>query len=223
MLANRSQAVVPDRIEVDFPRQFLRREDLRMNANGEHLFVMAAVEDADASALWKPNGRAPKKIVIEFEDRWPLEREYLATGGIDTLHDGADRTVFTGGIHRLEYQQHGAAVAGSEYALQLVEILPRIAAMHALMRMAVGLWLRAGITDPEAVIERHEIHGVWRFEHYCLTFVVFSSATCCASAHSTCSATNFDFESRRLFNASVTSGVVRALPSATAIFRNQRS
>jgi hypothetical protein len=46
---------------------------------------------------------------------------------------------------------------------------------------------------------------------------------CRASAHSTCSLTNADASSRRLCNAARTSGDRGAFPSATAIFRDQRS
>src|SRR6266699_3125064 len=46
---------------------------------------------------------------------------------------------------------------------------------------------------------------------------------CCCSAHSTCSRTRADGSRRRSSSARTTSGAVGALPSATAILRDQRS
>ena len=83
-------------------RQFLPLEYLRMHAHDQHLFVIRAVEDADASALRQAFDVAPHEIVVEFLARRLLEREDLAALRIYAGHDVFDRAVLAGRIHRLK-------------------------------------------------------------------------------------------------------------------------
>ena len=110
-----------------------------MHANDQHLFVLAAIENADAAALGQAACRAPQEIVIEFEARRLLETEDLATGRIDALHDRSNRAVLAGGVHRLEDQQHRMTVAGGENPLQLIQIFGPARTMFALVAMPIGL------------------------------------------------------------------------------------
>jgi hypothetical protein len=49
--------------------------------------------------------------VVQFIGRWLLETEHLAAGGVDAAHDGPDRAVLAGCIHRLEHEQDRMTVA----------------------------------------------------------------------------------------------------------------
>ena len=49
-VANRFEALAPNRFEIEIGKP-LTLEELRVDADDQHLFVVAAVEDADAAAL----------------------------------------------------------------------------------------------------------------------------------------------------------------------------
>ena len=95
--------------------------------------------------------------MIDFETRWFLETEYLATGWIHALHYGADGAVLAGGIHGLEYQQNGVAVTGCQHPLQFFQAVGCLSAMLSLMPMAVGDGNGAGLVIPKSAVERHEV------------------------------------------------------------------
>src|SRR6266446_3612195 len=64
---DRPVALLPDVVFVrQVARNALTLEDLRMHAHDQHLFVIGAIEDADASPLRQVSGRAPEKIVLEL-------------------------------------------------------------------------------------------------------------------------------------------------------------
>jgi hypothetical protein len=157
MLADGAQAVVPDRLQVEFARYFLRGEYLRVHTNDQHLFVMAAVEYADAPAFRQAARGAPQEIMIEFLARWLFETEYLAARWIDALHHGADGAVLAGGVHGLEHEQHSVPVAGGEHALQLLEGIRRPFTVLALVRVLGRQRRGAGLADAERTVKRHEI------------------------------------------------------------------
>src|SRR5210317_87903 len=128
-----------------------------MYTDDKHFFVVTAIEDADSSTLRQAARRAPQEIVVEFLARRFFETENLAAGWIHALHHGADSTVFTGSIHRLEHEQHGVPVAGRENALQLLQGIGCPLAMFALVRMPVSQRDGAGLADPERAVKRHEV------------------------------------------------------------------
>ena len=90
VVADRLEALLPDRLQVDRPGELLPSEILRMDPHHQHLFVVAAVEDADAAALGQALRRPPEEIVIELLLGGRLEGEDLEARRIDTAHDGAD-------------------------------------------------------------------------------------------------------------------------------------
>src|ERR1700748_3299804 len=60
------------------PCDAFRLQDLRVNADDQHLLIVAAVEDADAPALGQIAGAAPEEIVLQFLGARVLETEHLA-------------------------------------------------------------------------------------------------------------------------------------------------
>src|ERR1051325_3309638 len=81
-----------------------------MDAHDERFFVVAAVKDADASALGEMFGAAPQEIVVQLFGGGRLERCDFTTLRIDARHHVLDRAVLAGGIHRLKNNQYGPAV-----------------------------------------------------------------------------------------------------------------
>jgi hypothetical protein len=57
--------------------------------------------------------------VVELLGARLLEREDLATRGVDAREDVADRAVLAGAVHALEHDEERAAVAGEEEVLEL--------------------------------------------------------------------------------------------------------
>ena len=117
------KALVPDALRHASLRQLLPREKLRMHAHHERLLVVAAVENADASALRQLLHAAPEIIVIEVRARRPLERRHLAALRIHARHHVLDRPVFPRRIHRLEDEEHRPAILRVKHVLQFRERL----------------------------------------------------------------------------------------------------
>jgi len=67
------EALVPNLVGDKFRRQLLRAQKFRMHAYRGRLFVIAAIEDADAAALRQTPHAAPKIIMIEFFGRRSFE------------------------------------------------------------------------------------------------------------------------------------------------------
>jgi hypothetical protein len=109
-----------------------------MDTYHQNLFVLAAVKYPDATTLWKSAGRSPQEVVIEFETGRLLETEYLTSGRIHALHNGANRTVFASRVHGLKHQEHGVSIAGSQDSLEFIEIAGRFFAMFAEVSVAPG-------------------------------------------------------------------------------------
>src|SRR5262245_18559402 len=90
-----------------------------MNPHHEGFFVIAAIENADATALGQTLHTAPEIIVIEVFAGRRLERINLAALRIEAGHDMLDGAVFSGGVHRLKYQQYCPTVLRIEHVLKL--------------------------------------------------------------------------------------------------------
>ena len=88
----------------------LAAEKFRAHSNDENLLVIEAVEDVDPSAFGKAESGAPVKIMFKLLGTWLLEAKDLAAFRIDSRHDVAYGTVFSGSIHALEYQEQRLAV-----------------------------------------------------------------------------------------------------------------
>ena len=78
---NRIHALFPQRFDdagSRNTRDVLPAQVFRMNANRQHFFVVAAVENSDASTLGQGGGAVPEKIVIQFVHRRFLKRHNIA-------------------------------------------------------------------------------------------------------------------------------------------------
>ncbi len=93
-----------------------------MDADDEDLFVIGAIEDADAPPLGQACRRPPQEIVIEIGGAWMLEAEDLAALRVDAGHDVLDHAVLAGRVHRLKDQQQGVPVVRVEQILALGEL-----------------------------------------------------------------------------------------------------
>ena len=85
-----------------------------MDLHDKHFFVMAAVEDADLTALGQMLADPPQKIVIELVVAGFLEAVDLAARRIDAAHHRLDRPVLPGRVKRLEDHEQSPAVVGQE-------------------------------------------------------------------------------------------------------------
>ncbi len=126
-LVDRAVAVLPERIvnvlhRLD-ARNALIENILGMHAGHQHLFVVRAVEDADAAPLGHGFIRSPQKIVLQFVGAGLLEAEYLAPLRVHARHHVLNSAVFARRVHRLKNQQHRVAVEGVEHLLQVFELL----------------------------------------------------------------------------------------------------
>src|ERR1041385_3178572 len=117
------EALIPDLARYQLRRQFLRLEKLALHPHDEHVFVVRAVEDADAPALRQRAGRPPEEVVIELFGARRLERIDVAALRIDAGHHMLDGAILAGGIHCLEDDQERPAILRVEPLLQLGEAL----------------------------------------------------------------------------------------------------
>ena len=124
-------------------------------AHHEHLFVVRAVEDADAAALRQALHGAPEIVVVEIGGGRRLERVDLAALRVDPRHDVLDRAVLAGGVHRLEDQQQRPAILGVELVLQLGQQLD--AGLQELLGVIL-LGHLVGVTGID-VLEREPLPG----------------------------------------------------------------
>src|ERR1051326_1128568 len=110
-----------------------------MHAHDERLFVVAAIEDADAPALRQTLGATPEKVVVQLFRRRCFERRDFATLRIDAGHHMLDSAVFTGSIHRLKDNQHGPAILRVEFVLKLLQQLDTRSQRLLCFRFFIGV------------------------------------------------------------------------------------
>ena len=83
MVANRLQSLIPNGFHIDRVRQLLGFENFRVHANNQHLFVVTAVENADANLI-SPLAGKKFKILIPIaaeSNRWPIALSMLPSRG----------------------------------------------------------------------------------------------------------------------------------------------
>ena len=108
---------VIDVVEAFFP-DFGRLEV--SDADGEHVFVLAAVEDDDFAQRGDGLVDAPEVVVAQ------LQRGRFAEGGdmdalrVEPAEDMADGAVLAGGVHALQDDEQAVLFLGVEFNLQVV-------------------------------------------------------------------------------------------------------
>src|SRR5262249_7823266 len=100
------KAFLPDVFCDERRRQPLVRQNFRMHPRHEGFLVIAAIENADATALWQTLQATPEIIVVEFFAGRRLERKNLTALRVNAGHDMLDHTVFSGGVHSLKHKQY---------------------------------------------------------------------------------------------------------------------
>ncbi|MOA33705.1 hypothetical protein D3C78_1550210 [compost metagenome] len=103
-----------------------------MHAHDQHLFVVRAVEDADAAALGQVACGAPKEVVLQLLSAGVLKAEHLTALRVDAGHDVADGAILARRVHRLEDHQQGVAVRRVQKALLLAQLF------HMLLQPLAG-------------------------------------------------------------------------------------
>ena len=118
-VADGAVAILPDAVVGDeLPGKILFAEDRGMHAHDQHLFVIRAVEDADAAALGKLERRAPQEVVLELGRARLLEAHHVAALRIQAAHHVLDHAVLARGVHALKEEEQGVAVAGVMLVLE---------------------------------------------------------------------------------------------------------
>ncbi len=108
----------PDRSFIQqFRWNLLGAKQFRMHAHDEHLLIIGAIEDANASTSRQTAGRAPEKVMFQVIGIWLFETENLATLRVDARQHVFDGAVLAAGVHRLKNQQHGVLVPGIQQVL----------------------------------------------------------------------------------------------------------
>ncbi len=86
------------------PSPDLRRYEF-VDPDHQHVFVVAAIEDADLAPRRGVGVDAPEVVVGQLQMARLLERGNPNTLGVDHAEDVADGAVFTGGVHPLKNDQ----------------------------------------------------------------------------------------------------------------------
>ena len=119
---DRVVSVLPDVLVLaELMRQAFILEHLRMHAHHQHLFIVRAVEDADAPALRQPNIRAPQEVVLELGGAGLLEAFHVASLRIDARHDVPNRAILAGRVHALKDDQQRVAIGAVEQLLLIAQ------------------------------------------------------------------------------------------------------
>jgi len=63
-------------------------------------------------------------------------------------------------------------VTGGKDALQFIQVFGSLAPMLTLMRLALGLWCRAGFRYFEATVKRDEVGRLGRLEYCCSALIL---------------------------------------------------
>ena len=96
--------------------------DELVDARGEDVLVVGAVEDADHAAGRDLGVDAPEEVVAGFERGGDFELGDVATLRVDAGEDVADGAVFAGRVHALKDDEQGLGLAGVEDVLKVGEL-----------------------------------------------------------------------------------------------------
>jgi hypothetical protein len=96
--------------------------DEAVDAGGEHILIVRAVEDADHAAGGSSGLAAPEELVAGFERGGDFEGGDVAALGIDAGEDVADGAVFASRVHALEDDEQSFGLGGVEDFLELIEL-----------------------------------------------------------------------------------------------------
>ena len=140
-----------------------------MDLQGDDLFVVRSVEDADATALWRRLRGAPQEVVVELLARWLLERDHLHALRVHAGHDVLDRGVLPCRVDGLEHDEQRVPVAGPQELLRVAE---RFGALgeHLLglgVQLIRGEVLEVGSASPGRVAPGDVRHGARLHEQLC--------------------------------------------------------
>ncbi len=141
----------------------LAGEELRVDADGDDLLVVRAVEDADLAAGGQRELAPPQPVVRQLHLARLLERGHPHALRVQAAHDVLDRAVLARGVHRLEDHEQRPAPLGVQPLLQHVErgeVLgaARLRALLVQIRGVVGVviaQLEALGADAEPLLEIH--------------------------------------------------------------------
>ncbi len=117
------EAMAPElRCRSAIRREILAREHVGVHARDDQLFVIGAVEDADAPA-WRQRVRtAPQVVVCELVGRGHLEAGHVDALGVDARQHVLDRAVLPRRIHPLQDDEQRVCSRRGEHVLQRGEL-----------------------------------------------------------------------------------------------------
>jgi hypothetical protein len=159
MVLDRLISFLPESLSLCRVGEVLSGEKLRTNPHYQDLFVVTAVEDADAAPFRKPFVRPPEKIVLEFLGGRLFEGKNLAAGRVDSPHHRANGAVLAGGVHGLKDQQKGKTVIRVEDPLEVVEPAnqsPKPVFIRLLPSLS-GRWRGGASSDSKGSVERDKV------------------------------------------------------------------
>lgn len=101
-------------------------DDLGMDFADEDFLVVAAVEDADATARWHHAEVAPEEVVLQLTGSGAFEGVGFDAFGVHAGHHMLDGAVLASSVHGLKNKQHAVAVLGIHFLLELVDLNPEL-------------------------------------------------------------------------------------------------
>src|SRR5581483_6947490 len=102
----------------------LALRDEVVDADDDHVLVVAPVEDRDLALRGDALVDAPEVVVVELDLGRLLEGRDVDPHGVHALEDVAYDAVFPGGVHALEDDEELVLVLGEEELLELLELAP---------------------------------------------------------------------------------------------------
>ena len=93
-------------------------EEIGVDADDEHLFVVGAVEDDDLAGTGQHAHRSPEKVMHPLDVGRRFEAADEDALRVDARHDVLDRAVFAGGVEGLEDDDDRVFAAGPQQVLR---------------------------------------------------------------------------------------------------------
>ena len=101
--------------------EMLPGQEVRVDADDQHFFVVGAVEDGDIAPSREYFGAAPHEVVFQFLGRGRLETGHVHALRVHPAHHVADGPVLAGGVERLDDHQQAIRVLGGQARLVFTE------------------------------------------------------------------------------------------------------